>query len=45
MKKTKVCIIGAGVSGMSAAWSLSRYPDKFDVTVYEKKSQAGDPEL
>ncbi|CAF2658622.1 unnamed protein product [Rotaria sp. Silwood2] len=41
MKKTKVCIIGAGVSGMSAAWSLSRYPDKFDVTVYEKKSQAG----
>ncbi|CAF0982144.1 unnamed protein product [Rotaria sordida] len=41
MKKTKVCIIGAGVAGMSAAWSLSRYPDKFDVTVYEKKSQAG----
>ena len=41
MKKTKVGIIGAGVAGMSAAWSLSRYPDKFDVTVYEKKSQAG----
>jgi hypothetical protein len=41
MKKTKVCIIGAGVAGMSAAWSLSRYPDKFDVTVCEKKSQAG----
>lgn len=41
MKKTKVCIIGAGSAGMSAAWSLSRYPDKFDVTVYEKKPQAG----
>ncbi|CAF4600680.1 unnamed protein product [Rotaria sp. Silwood1] len=41
MKKTKVCIIGAGVAGMSAAWSLSRYPDKFDVTVYDKNSQAG----
>lgn len=41
MKKTKVCIIGAGAAGMSAAWSLSRHPDKFDVTVYEKQSQAG----
>ncbi len=41
MKKTKICIIGAGTAGMSAAWSLSRYPDKFDVTVCEKKSQAG----
>jgi predicted NAD/FAD-binding protein len=41
MKKSKVCIIGAGAAGMSAAWSLSRYPDRFDVSVYEKNSQAG----
>ena len=41
MGKTKVCIIGAGAAGMSAAWSLSRYPDKFDVTVCEKQAQAG----
>lgn len=41
MKKTKICIIGAGTAGMSAAWSLSRYPDRFDVTVCEKNFQAG----
>ena len=39
--KKKICIIGAGTAGMSAAWSLSRHPDKFDVTVCEKKAQAG----
>ena len=41
MTKKKVCIIGAGTAGMSAAWSLSRFPDRFDVTVCEKKAQAG----
>ncbi|CAF1685532.1 unnamed protein product [Rotaria magnacalcarata] len=42
MKKTKVCIIDAGTAGVSAAWSLTRYPNKFDVIVYaKKKSQAG----
>lgn len=41
MSKKKVCIIGAGTAGMSAAWSLSRYPDRFDVTVCEKNAQAG----
>jgi predicted NAD/FAD-binding protein len=41
MTKAKVCIIGAGAAGMSAAWSLSRYPDRYDVTVCEKKAQAG----
>ncbi|UJR08567.1 hypothetical protein I4U23_012826 [Adineta vaga] len=41
MKKTKVCIVGAGAAGMSAAWSLSRYPDRFDVTVCERNAQAG----
>lgn len=41
MSKKKVCIIGAGTAGMSACWSLSRFPSEFDVTVLEKKSQAG----
>ncbi len=41
MKKSKVCIVGAGVAGISAAWSLSRYPEKYEVTVCEKASQAG----
>jgi predicted NAD/FAD-binding protein len=41
MSKKKVCIVGAGTAGMSAAWSLSRYPDRFDVTVCEKNAQAG----
>ncbi|CAF0803691.1 unnamed protein product [Adineta ricciae] len=41
MKKTKVCVVGAGTAGMSAAWSLSRYPEKFEVTVCERKAQAG----
>ena len=41
MGKKKVCIIGAGTAGMSAAWSLSRYPDQFSVTVCEKNAQAG----
>lgn len=41
MTKTKVCIVGAGTAGMSAAWSLSRFPNEYEVTVCEKKAQAG----
>ncbi|GJE95068.1 FAD/NAD(P)-binding domain-containing protein [Phanerochaete sordida] len=39
--RQRVCIVGAGASGMSAAYALSRHPDKFDVTVYDKEAVAG----
>ena len=34
-ERQRVCIVGAGASGMAAAWSLSRFPDRYDVTVIE----------
>ncbi|KAH9941001.1 FAD/NAD-P-binding domain-containing protein [Amylocystis lapponica] len=37
----RVCIVGAGASGMSAAYALSLHPDRFQVTVYDKESVAG----
>ncbi|QRW09753.1 hypothetical protein RhiLY_08752 [Ceratobasidium sp. AG-Ba] len=39
--KTRVCIVGAGASGMSCAYALSRHPDKYEVTVFDKESEAG----
>ena len=39
--RQRVCIIGAGASGMSAAYALSQHPDRYDVTVYDKESVAG----
>ncbi|PCH43806.1 FAD/NAD(P)-binding domain-containing protein [Wolfiporia cocos MD-104 SS10] len=37
----RVCIVGAGASGMSAAYALSRHPDRFQVTVYDKQTVTG----
>ncbi|OJT10958.1 hypothetical protein TRAPUB_12520 [Trametes pubescens] len=37
----RVCIVGAGASGMSAAYALSKHPDKFKVTVFDKQPLAG----
>ncbi|KAI0930237.1 hypothetical protein AcW1_010365 [Taiwanofungus camphoratus] len=37
----RVCIVGAGASGMSVAYALSRHPDKYLVTVYDKEIVAG----
>ncbi|PSC67108.1 flavincontaining amine [Micractinium conductrix] len=39
--KQRVCIVGGGVAGMACAWSLSRFPDRFDVEVWEELAQAG----
>ncbi|KAG8707621.1 hypothetical protein FRC09_001729 [Ceratobasidium sp. 395] len=39
--KTRVCIVGAGASGMSCAYALSRHPDKYEVTVFDKEPEAG----
>ncbi|KAI0743733.1 FAD/NAD(P)-binding domain-containing protein [Daedaleopsis nitida] len=40
-KPKRVCIVGAGASGMSAAYALSKHPDKFQVTVFDKQPVAG----
>lgn len=37
----RVCIIGAGSSGMSAAYALSRHPERFQVTIYDRQNVAG----
>ncbi|KZT71023.1 FAD/NAD(P)-binding domain-containing protein [Daedalea quercina L-15889] len=37
----RVCIVGAGASGMSAAYALSRHPDRYHVTVFDKQDVAG----
>ncbi len=37
----RVCIVGAGSAGMSAAYALSQYPEIFSVTVYDKEHVAG----
>ena len=38
-KNTSVGILGAGISGLSAAYALQKLG--MDVTVYEKENQAG----
>ncbi|CAE6532278.1 unnamed protein product [Rhizoctonia solani] len=39
--KTRVCIVGAGASGMSCAYALSKHPDKYAITIFDKQSEAG----
>lgn len=39
--RKRICIIGAGASGMSAAYALGRHPERFEVTVLEKEDCAG----
>lgn len=39
--KKRVLIIGAGCSGMSAAYSLSLSPDRFSCKVYDKQGSVG----
>ncbi|KAB5588415.1 hypothetical protein CTheo_8144 [Ceratobasidium theobromae] len=41
MSKTRVCIVGAGAAGMSCAFALSKHPDKFEITIFDKQSEAG----
>lgn len=38
--KTKVAVLGAGVTGLSAAYRLSQFPE-FEVHVFEKESMVG----
>ncbi len=37
----RIAIIGAGVSGLGAAWALSRHPDRFDFRLYEAQDRVG----
>ena len=39
--RRRICIVGAGSAGMSAAYALSQHPDKYAVTVYEKEDVTG----
>lgn len=41
MNAHRVAIVGAGAAGLSAAYALSRHPDKFIVTVFEKEPVTG----
>ena len=38
---TRIAIIGGGVSGLGAAWALSRHPDRFDFRLYEAQDRLG----
>ncbi|KAJ3016547.1 hypothetical protein HKX48_003989 [Thoreauomyces humboldtii] len=41
MPPKKIAVIGSGVSGLSAAWLLSKQSSEFEVTVYEAGSYVG----
>ena len=37
----RIAIIGAGISGLGAAWALHQHPDRFDFRLYEAQGQVG----
>ena len=37
----RVAIVGGGISGLGAAWALSRHPDRFDFELYEAEDRIG----
>lgn len=39
--KKRVCVVGAGAAGMACAWSLGRFPEKFEVEVWEANDKPG----
>ncbi|CAB0036573.1 unnamed protein product [Trichogramma brassicae] len=39
--KKKVCVIGAGATGLASAKHVAEYPDEFDLVVFEKNSYVG----
>jgi protoporphyrinogen/coproporphyrinogen III oxidase len=41
MQKKRIIILGAGISGLSAAWYLSRTGVPLEITILEKSSRAG----
>jgi uncharacterized protein len=39
--RKRVCIVGAGISGLGVAWALSHHPDRFDFELWEKSPRIG----
>ncbi|KAI0364448.1 FAD/NAD-P-binding domain-containing protein [Pilatotrama ljubarskyi] len=37
----RICIVGAGAAGMSAAYAFSKHPDRYNVTLFDKQPVAG----
>lgn len=37
----RICIVGAGVSGLGAAWALSQEPSRYHVEVFERLDRLG----
>ena len=37
----RIAIVGAGVSGLGAAWALNHHPDHFDFRLFEAQGQVG----
>lgn len=41
MNKQKIIIIGGGIGGLSVAHELSKYPDKFEIILFERNGHLG----
>ncbi len=37
----RITIVGAGISGLGAAWALHHNPDRFDFRLFEARDQIG----
>ena len=40
-KHRRIAIVGGGISGLGAAWTLSHHPDRFDFRLYEAQDRIG----
>ena len=41
MRTRRIAIVGAGVSGLGAAWALHQHPDRFDFRLFEAQASVG----
>ena len=39
--RRRIAIVGAGISGLGAAWALNRHPDRFDFRIFEAQDRIG----
>ena len=40
-QRCRIAIVGGGVSGLAAAWTLHRHPDRFDFQLFEARDRIG----
>ena len=40
-QKKKICVIGAGLSGLASAKHVAEFPNEFDLVVFEKNNEVG----